>query len=91
MQEFQKHEYCHKTHIRVPIKADYFKPNTSMEDFTPGLNSFIYIIEQGVIRERGFVPVYFLLQTYGYGRKDRNYQKFLKSKLTENVTICCYL
>lgn len=91
MQEFQKHEYCHKTHTKVPIKSDYFTPNTSMEDFTPGLNLSIYIIEQGVIRERRFVPLYFLLQTYGYGLKDRNYHKFLKSKLTENVTVCCYL
>ena len=90
MQEFQKHEYCHKTHTKVPIKLDYFTPNTSMEDFTPDLNLSIYIIEQGVIRERRFVPVYFLLQTYGYSLKDRNYHKFLKSKLTENVTVCCY-
>ena len=46
--KFQKHEYCHKNHTRVPSKSDYSASNTSMEDFTPGLNSAIDIIGQGV-------------------------------------------
>ena len=37
-----------------------------MKDFTPGLNSAIDIIEKGVIFERLYVSVYYLLQGYGY-------------------------
>ena len=33
--EFQKHG---NLHARVPSKSDYSTSNTSMEDFTPGLN-----------------------------------------------------
>ena len=69
--EFQKHEYCHKNHTRVPSKSDYFTSNTPMEDFTPDLNSAIDIIEQGVILERRYVPVYYLLLACGYDRKDK--------------------
>ena len=34
-----------KNHTRVPSKSDYSTSNTSMEDFTPGLNSAIDIVE----------------------------------------------
>ena len=81
--KFQKHEYCHKNHTRVPSKSDYSASNTSMEDFTPGLNSAIDITGQGVILERLYVPVYYFLQAYGYDQKDKSCQRFLKSKLTE--------
>ena len=37
-----------------------------MEDFTSGLNSTIDIIEQGVIFERRYETVCYLLQAYGY-------------------------
>ena len=53
-----------------------------MEDFTSGLNSAIDIIEQGVIFERRYETVCYLLQAYGYDPKDRSCQRLLKSKLT---------
>ena len=37
--KFQRYEYCHKNQTRVPSRSDYSTSNTSMEDFTPGLNS----------------------------------------------------
>ena len=49
--EFQKLEYWHKNHTRVLNKSDYSTPNTSMEDFTPGLNSVIGITKQGVVTD----------------------------------------
>ena len=49
--EFQKHKHCHKNNTWVLSKPDYFMSNTSMEDFTTGLNSAIDIIEQGVVLE----------------------------------------
>ena len=48
--EFQKHEYCYKNHTSESNKSGYLTSNTSM-DFTPGLNSAIDIIKQGVILE----------------------------------------
>ena len=54
-----------------------------MEDFTRGLNSAIDIIEQGVTFELRYVPACYLLQAYGYDRKDKSCQRLLKSKLTE--------
>ena len=70
--EFQKHKHCHKNNTWVLSKPDYFMSNTSMEDFTTGLNSAIDIIEQGVVLERRYVPVHYLLKAYGYDRKDRS-------------------
>ena len=58
--------------------------NTSIKDLMPGLNSAIDIIQQGVILERCHVPVYYLFGAYRYDRKDRSYQRFLKSMPTEN-------
>ena len=49
MKEFQKDEYCHKKHAKVPSKSDSSTSNALMEDFTPGWNSAIAIIEQGVV------------------------------------------
>ena len=46
-------------------------------------NSAIYITEQGVILERCYVSVDYLLQAYDYDRKDSSYERFLKSKLTK--------
>ena len=37
-----------------------------MKDFTPNLNSTIDIIEQAVILGCRHVPVFYLLQAYGY-------------------------
>ena len=63
VKEFQKHKYCHKNITRVPSKSDYSTSNASMEDFTPGLNSAINIIEQGrCIPERcySFLKIFFI-------------------------------
>ena len=57
--EFQKYEHCHKNLTRVPSKSDYSTSNTSMEDFTSGLNLPIDIIEQGVILERRYAPDFY--------------------------------
>ena len=54
-----------------------------MEAFTPGLNSAIDIIEQGVVLERWYAPVYYLLLPCGYNKQDRSCKRFLKSKITE--------
>ena len=59
--EFQKLDYYYKNHTRVPSKSNYSTSNASMEDFTPGLNSVIDIIEQGVSLEPCYVSVYYLL------------------------------
>ena len=64
--EFQKHECCSQNDTRVPTKPDYATSNTSMKDFTPNLNSTIDIIEQAVILGCRHVPVFYLLQAYGY-------------------------
>ena len=55
-----------------------------MKDLMSGLNSAIDIIQQGVVLERCHVPVYYLFGAYRYDRKDRSYQRFLKSMPTEN-------
>ena len=62
VKEFQKHKYYHKNITRVPSKSNYSTSNASMEDFTPGLNSAINIIEQGVIPERcySFLKIFFI-------------------------------
>ena len=39
-----------------------------MEAFTPGLNSAIDIIEQEVVLERWYAPVYYLLLPCGYDK-----------------------
>ena len=67
----------------MPSKSDYSTSNTSMENFILGLNSAIYIIELGVILERRYVLVFYLLQAYDYDRKYRSCQRVFKSKLTE--------
>ena len=54
-----------------------------MENFILGLNSAIYITELGVILERRYVLVFYLLQAYDYDRKYRSCQRVFKSKLTE--------
>ena len=46
LQMIRKYERCRKNYTRVSSKADYSPSNTSMEDFTPGLNSAIYIIRE---------------------------------------------
>lgn len=57
--------------------------NTAMEDFKTGLDSVIDIVEQQEILEHHCVPIDYLVLVNGYDRKDRNWQKFLKPKLTE--------
>ena len=54
LKEFQKHKHCHKNPTRLPNKSDYSTSNTSMEDFTPGLNLTVVII-----LKRRYVPVYY--------------------------------
>ena len=54
-----------------------------MEAFTSGLNSAIDIIEQEVVLERWYAPVYYLLLPCGYDKQDRSCKRFLKSKITE--------
>ena len=79
--ELQNHKYCHKNHKRVPSKSSYYTPNTSMENFTPDLNSAIDIIEQKANLEPRNVPVYCFLQAIGYDQKDKSCHRFMKSKL----------
>ena len=80
--EFEKHEYCHKNHARVLSKSFDFMSNTPMENFAPDLNSAIDTIEQGVILERRYVSVHYLLRAYD-DWKGKNCQRFFRSKLTE--------
>ena len=80
--ELQNHKYCHKNHKRVPSKSSYYTPNTSMENFTPDLNSAIDIIEQRANLEPRDVPVYCFLQAIGYDQKDKSCHRFMKSKLS---------
>ena len=84
--EFQKDEYCYKNHTRVASKSDSSLSNTAIQEFTPDLNSIIDIIEQGVINEHLCVPIDISMQVYGYDQNNRNYQRFLKSKLTKKYS-----
>ena len=49
-----------------------------MEDFTPALNSVIDITEQRFILKHRYLPVYFLLQAYGYQLKRQELPKIFE-------------
>ena len=84
-ENFQKHKNCHKIHTSG-YKVDQIVPRQIHQwkiKFTPGLNSAIGSIEEGVFLERRYVTFYYVLQTHGYDQNDKSCWRFFKSKLTE--------